>query len=59
MKKSECFRKAQIAVINVVDFSLSAEDKLEIIYALHSEERFNLTLEELEENRKENKENEI
>lgn len=57
MKKSECFKLAQIAVIN--NLVLEAEEKLEIISVLMSEESLSRTIEDLDEKRKENKENEI
>lgn len=51
MKKSECFRKSQIAVIK--NQSLEAEEKLEILRALMTEEDIQKMVEEREENKNE------
>ena len=47
MKKSECFKKAQIAVLNTI--CIDVWDKLEILRALMSEEDIQKMVEEREE----------
>ena len=51
MKKSECFRKAQIAVIK--NQSFEAEEKLEILRRLMTEEDIQKLVEESEEDKNE------
>ena len=46
MKKSECFRQAQIAVVNST--TLAPTDKLEILKALMEEERIQAVCEEVQ-----------
>ncbi len=52
MKKSECFRKAQIAVVN--DANMLRSDKLAVLEALMMEESLARLLENNTEEEKEN-----
>lgn len=51
IKKSECFRQAQIAVVNST--TLTPSDKLEILKVLMDEEKLQMICEEVEKKKEE------